>query len=514
MRKKRNRRSAWPATPRAGVCLHLTSLPGPYGIGELGAAAFDFIDILARMGLTVWQFLPTGPTGYGDSPYQQLSDRAGNEMLIDLAALVNDGLLAIGDVDELRNLPVDAVDFARLIPQKTAILNLVASRFAESASASLKVAYEKFVDENDSRWLHDYALFRTLKNSNAQQPWTEWPSPLKFRDRAALTRFEKSSGQAIENARICQFLYYRQWRELRAYARKQGVQLFGDLPIYVAADSVDAWTSRELLCMHDDGSPRLVAGVPPDYFSDDGQLWGNPVYDWPAHVANGFQWWLDRLHHAMAQSDLLRIDHFRGFESYWAVPGDATTAQGGEWLPGPGNALFDAIRAELGLGSIVAEDLGLITPEVEALRRRYGLPGMKVLQFELAREDFDLADIEADCVCYTATHDSDTTRGWLNGSPGDTRRRSEIRATKKRALQMSAGKAKTIHRDMIRLAFSSQAGLAIAPMQDYLGLGSDSRLNTPGNPENNWRWRMRAGQLDEALIVDVASSVSLAGRNS
>ena len=427
---KSNKRSAWPDKPCAGVCLHLTSLPGPHGIGELGAAAFDFIDTIAKMGLKIWQFLPAGPTGFGDSPYQSLSDRAGNEMLIDVLALVDDGLLLRKDLDALRDLPADAVDFAALIPRKTAVLDLAASRFAGRATAALKLAYQEFVEEHDSRWLRDYARFRALKDHNSQKSWTTLPSPLRDRDPAAIRRFEESARQEIENTRICQFLYYRQWRNLREYAHMQGVQLFGDLPIYVAPDSVDAWTSRELLCMNDDGSPRLVAGVPPDYFSKDGQLWGNPVYDWPAHAENGFQWWLDRLRHAMAQAGLLRIDHFRGFESYWAVPGAATSARHGKWLPGPGNALFDAVRDELGLGSIVAEDLGLITPEVEALRRRHSLPGMKVLQFELAREDFDLADIKSDCVCYTATHDSDTTRGWLSGSPGDTRNRSEIRTTR------------------------------------------------------------------------------------
>lgn len=511
---KSNKRSAWPDKPCAGVCLHLTSLPGPHGIGELGAAAFHFIDTIAKMGLKVWQFLPAGPTGFGDSPYQSLSDRAGNEMLIDVLALVDDGLLLRKDLDALCDLPADAVDFAALIPRKTAVLGLAANRFAGRATAALKLAYQEFVEEHDSRWLRDYARFRALKDRNSQKSWTTLPSPLRDRDPAAIRRFEESARQEIENTRICQFLYYRQWRNLREYAETQGVQLFGDLPIYVAPDSVDAWTSRELLCMNDDGSPRLIAGVPPDYFSKDGQLWGNPVYDWPAHADNGFQWWLDRLRHAMAQAGLLRIDHFRGFESYWAVPGAATSARHGKWLPGPGNAFFDAVRDELGLGSIVAEDLGLITPEVEALRRRHGLPGMKVLQFELAREDFDLADIKSDCVCYTATHDSDTTRGWLSGSPGDTRNRSEIRTTKKRALKLTAGKAKTIHRDMIRLAFSSEARVAIAPMQDYLGLGSDARLNKPGNPVNNWRWRMRDDHLDDVLIADVANCVSLSGRSS
>ncbi|NND61082.1 MAG: 4-alpha-glucanotransferase [Gammaproteobacteria bacterium] len=510
---KPDKRSAWPDKPCAGVCLHLTSLPGPYGIGELGAAAFDFIDTLAKMRLQVWQILPAGPTGFGDSPYQPLSDRAGNEMLIDVAALVDDGLLEPDDLDTLRELPVDTVDFAALLPRKTAILGLAASRFSGRASAALKLAYQDFIEAHDARWLRDYARFRALKDCNGQKSWTTWSSPVRDRDPAAMRRFEKAARQAIENVRICQFLYYRQWRKLRAYARKQGVQLFGDLPIYVAPDSVDAWTSRELLHMNDDGTPRLVAGVPPDYFSADGQLWGNPVYNWPAHAENGFQWWLDRLRHALAQTDLLRIDHFRGFESYWAVPGAATSARDGEWLPGPGNALFDAIRDALGLDSIVAEDLGLITAEVETLRRQHGLPGMKVLQFELAREDFNLADIKADCVCYTATHDSDTTRGWLNGSPGDTRKRSEIRTTKKRALQFTAGTAKSIHRDLIRLAFSSEARLAIAPMQDYLGLGSSARLNKPGNPENNWRWRMRDDHMDDVLIADIANCVSLAGRS-
>lgn len=514
MGSTQSKKSAWPAQSCAGVCLHITSLPGNYGIGEIGAEAFNFIDKLVKMKLKVWQFLPTGPTGFGNSPYQLLAGRAGNEMLIDVAALIDDGLLSKEDVNGLRDLPLDTVNYGQLISRKTAIVNLAASRFATRGTAALKSAYAEFVDENESHWLRDYAVFRALKNKHGQQSWITWPAPLKFRDPAAIAQFEKTSHHALEHIRISQFLFHRQWQRFRAYARSKGVSLFGDLPIYVALDSADAWTSQDLLCLNDDGSPRLLAGVPPDYFNEAGQKWGNPVYNWSAHAASGFQWWIDRLQHAMDQADLLRIDHFRGFESYWAIPADAKTAQEGEWLTGPGEKLFDALRDATGLDSIIAENLGIITPAVESLRTRYGMPGMKVLQFELAREDFDLADIETNCVCYTATHDCDTTRGWLDGSPGDTRRQSEIKSTRERALRISAGTAETIHHDLIRLAFASKARIALAPMQDYLGLGSEARLNTPGNPEGNWRYRMRGDQLDESLLADVASVVTLAGRNS
>jgi 4-alpha-glucanotransferase len=316
----------------------------------------------------------------------------------------------------------------------------------------------------------------------------------------------------IERSRITQFLFDRQWRALKAYASERGVCLFGDMPIYIALDSADAWAHPEMLLLDRDGRPSAVAGVPPDYFSEDGQLWGNPLYDWAYHERTGFRWWVERVRHATGQSDLVRIDHFRGFEAFWSVPYGEQTAKNGEWIPGPGDALFVALEQALGQLPIVAEDLGVITPAVDALRENHGIPGMVVLQFEVGDPEFDFGSIAENCVCYTGTHDNDTTLGWFRGNGDDTRTEQEIEATRGRALELTGGSAETIHLDMIRLAFASRAAMAVAPMQDFLGLDSAARLNRPGTTLNNWRWRMTADALRPDLIAAVAAMVDDASR--
>ena len=501
-----------PPGRQAGVCLHITALPGPYGIGEIGRSAFDFVDAMREMHLKVWQFLPTGPTAYGDSPYQPLSTFAGNELLIDIGDLIDNGLLAKEEARELAALPADHVDYGALIPIKNRLLRLAAGRFEERASPELHVACDKFVEHNDELWLQDYALYRILKTRHGERPWPEWPPEFVHREPEAMRQLESSADAEIADIKVIQFLFFDQWRRLRRHANDHGITLFGDMPIYIALDSADAWAHPEILRIDRDGRPASVAGVPPDYFSADGQLWGNPLYDWDMHERSHYRWWVERLRASAELADIVRIDHFRGFEAYWSVPADSATARNGAWEPGPGDAIFDAMREALGNLPIVAEDLGVITPAVEALRKRHSIPGMVVLQFDVANEDFDLLKLAPDCVCYTGTHDDDTTIGWFLGSPGDMRADFEVKRTQQAALQVTGGMAETIHTDMIRAAFSTDARLAIAPLQDYLGLGSEARFNVPGTSGNNWRWRLQESQLTPAVKGRVATLVDESGR--
>ena len=502
----------WTKLRKAGVCLHLTSLPGPYGIGELGAAAHGFVDTMVSMQLSVWQFLPVGPTAYGDSPYQPLSTFAGNEMLIDVADLVSLGLLNRGEVDELTTLPERYVDYGALIPIKNRLLRRAADRFEDKVDDEVLHGFNGFIERNDEAWLHDYALFRILKSKHGERPWPEWQTEYVHRDAEALARIEKQEADNIRGIKIIQYLFFRQWWALHNYAHENGIVLFGDMPIYIALDSSDAWANREILRVDEDGRPNHVAGVPPDYFSEDGQLWGNPLYDWEKHAASGYQWWVDRLRATAELVDLVRIDHFRGFEAYWSVPTEAETARHGSWEPGPGDAIFDAMTNALGKLPIVAEDLGVITPEVEALRDRHKIPGMYVLQFDVCDPGFQLSDVKENSVCYTGTHDNDTTIGWFHGSPDDIRGAVEIARHQEAALNITGSTAETIHTDLIRAAFSTAACIAIAPLQDYLGLGSEARLNTPGTPGGNWRWRVLESQLSSKLCDNIALIVEASER--
>ncbi|MCJ7558315.1 MAG: 4-alpha-glucanotransferase [Gammaproteobacteria bacterium] len=505
-------RTGLPEGRFAGVCLHLSSLPGIYGIGEIGDSAREFIDRMKKMRLGVWQFLPTGPTAYGDSPYQPLSSFAGNEMLIDIASLIRSGLITSLEADSLIDLPQEFVDYSRLIPKKDALLTRAARRFHAQADAPLIQAYQAFLDEHDRPWLHDYALYRILKTRHDQRPWCEWEEQYRRRDAAALQQVERDQAPDLEAVKIIQFLFDQQWSALRAYAARNQVILFGDMPIYIALDSADAWAHPEILRIDRLGRPTHVAGVPPDYFSEDGQLWGNPLYDWDYHAASGYGWWIERMRAALRLVDIVRIDHFRGFESFWEVPYGAQTARGGRWVPGPGDGIFDALRAAFGELAIVAEDLGVITPEVEGLRDRHRLPGMAVLQFEVGGESFALEDVRSNCVCYTGTHDNDTTVGWFMGSPDDNRKQEEILRTQEMVLAKTGGNADSVASDLIQMAFSSEARMAIVPMQDYLGLGSEARLNRPGSSSENWRWRLLSEQITPALCQWVSQMVGASGR--
>lgn len=503
-----------PAEPgrEAGVLLHISSLPGRYGIGETGSSAFAFVDLMRQSGLGVWQFLPLGPTAYGDSPYQSLSTFAGNEMLIDVHELRKMGLLSRLETDALLRLPLAFVDYAQLIPLKWRLLLTAASRFFAVANSNMQADFDRYCETRDAAWLNDYALFRVLKAQHHQQPWPSWPRQYANRDRKALRQLGAEAAHLIQSIKVLQFLFYHQWQALRHYASEAGIRLFGDMPIYIALDSADAWANPEILRMDEHGIPDAVAGVPPDYFSNDGQLWGNPLYAWDVHKADSYRWWGQRMRGTLEFADLIRIDHFRGFESYWAVPAAALTAREGQWETGPGDALFNALEGELGRLPVVAEDLGLITPAVVALRDRHGLPGMTVLQFAINDDGFELRNVPENRVCYTGTHDNDTTLGWYRGSPDDARTHDDILATQHRVREVTGGDGSGVSMDLVRAAFATDARLAIAPMQDYLGLGSEARLNTPGTTNNNWRWRATAAQVSRELCDRIGAAVDDAGR--
>jgi 4-alpha-glucanotransferase len=404
------------------------------------------------------------------------------------------------------------VDYARVIELKQGLLSLAAQRLAERGAGELHEAFEAFVHRHDEAWLHDYALYRKLKSWHGERPWPEWAPGYVHREAAALQQFAAEHRGEIERVKITQFLFDRQWQALRERAAALGIRLFGDIPIYIALDSADAWANQELLLIDDDGLPSRVAGVPPDYFSEDGQLWGNPLYDWDYHARTGYRWWIARIANAASRFDMLRVDHFRGFEAYWSVPWGEPTARNGRWEPGPGDALFLALEAALGKLPIVAEDLGVITEAVDALRERHGIPGMKVLQFDIDDPEFEMDDITADCVCYTGTHDNDTTLGWFLGGRDDIRSAEQIVLSRTNALRFTQGKECTIAHDMIQLALRSRALIAVAPMQDFLGLGSSARMNIPGTTRDNWRWRLPSDALSTEFMSGVRECIEQSAR--
>lgn len=501
---------------RAGVLLHPSSLPGLDGIGDIGPAARRFVERLGDGGVSAWQMLPLGPTGYGDSPYQSLSSFAGNPMLISLEDLVADGWL---DPSDLVGAPGDpcAVEFGALIPWKRARLQKAVERWRQAASPAERRAMVAFA-RRSAEWLDDFALFAALKDAHRGAPWTAWPAPLARREPAALEAARRRWADDIERVRIEQFFFSRQWARLRSTAHANGVTLIGDVPIFVAHDSADVWARRDLFELDGDGMPTLVAGVPPDYFSATGQLWGNPLYRWEVHRADRFAWWRSRLRHALAAVDVVRLDHFRGFEAYWAVPAGEATALRGQWMPGPGAAFFDAAREDLGRVPILAEDLGYITEAVHRLRRQFRLPGMLVLQFTIDRllepNGRPPEWVPADTVLYTGTHDNDTAAGWFHAPPGrdSTESPDRHRAIRAALLAYVGGDGRDIHRRLIDLAWRSRACLAVAPVQDVFGLGSEARMNVPGRPEGNWRWRATDDQLDGPDWVWLRDVTSRRGR--
>ena len=460
---------------------------------------------MAARDLKVWQFLPLGPTGYGDSPYQPLSVFAGNPLLINLDDLVSWELLK---PEELGHADDDTgnIDYNRVAHRKAAPLKLAAERLLDTTDTGLRDEFEQFCATHGATWLDDFAAFMVLKSANNGRSWIEWAVADLLHSQALVDLLRTESPQ-WQRMRGIQFLFFRQWHALRAAARERDILLFGDVPIYMALDCAEAWARPDLLELDERFVPREVAGVPPDYFSATGQLWGNPIYRWRAHAAEAYRWWVARIRQALDTADIVRLDHFRGFDEFWSVPYGAATAQGGRWNTGPRHALFDALAAELGTAALVAEDLGIITESVTELRKSYSLPGMQVLQFLVDRFDFDIEAIEEDCVCYTGTHDNDTSAGWFAGRAGHISGGAleSLHSAIRRNLEDFS---EEIHKAMISLCFSTRARLAIAPMQDFLGLGSESRLNTPGMPEGNWQWRLEPGDLerhDLDFINDLAS---------
>lgn len=471
----------------SGILLHPTSLPGPHGIGDLGASAYKFADFLRSGGQSLWQILPLGPPGYGNSPYQAFSSMAGNPLLLSLERLFEQGWLTRSDLDHAPAFPEHSVDFGAVIPFKWKLYRKAAAAFFGRASDTQRAEFEAFCAERKS-WLESFAWFMALKDANQAVAWTDW------RDGVA------PDLAVLRAHKFIQFEFFRQWAALKRYCNDRGIRILGDIPIFVAHDSADVWANRELFDLRENGQPRTIAGVPPDYFSATGQCWGNPLYLWDVMARTGYQWWIERIRATLELVDLVRLDHFRGFEKYWEVPGGAMTAVHGRWVPGPGSDFFSTLEKALGKLPIIAEDLGYITPEVEALRDRWGFPGMRVLQFAFSSKSpddpFKPHNHVRKCVVYTGTHDNDTTVGWFtsSGSGDSTRTGEQIRAEREFALRYLNSNGKEIHWDLIRAALASVAETAIFPLQDVLGLGSEARMNLPAGSGNWWSWRFAAGQ--------------------
>ncbi|CAN5419312.1 4-alpha-glucanotransferase [soil metagenome] len=506
----------------SGVLLHVTSLPGRYGMGEIGAEAHRWLDTLHEMGQKVWQILPLNPTGHGNSPYSAISTFAGNELLIGFDQLIRDGLLSPSDINCMPTATFndDAVEFAPVTEVRRAALAQAAVQFKSQIGSSPSLAdhFNAFCLREQS-WLDDYALYRALKSHFQGVSWDAWPDDYAMRRPETLAEAMAGLHDEIETIKILQFLFDSQWSRVRAKAAALGIAIVGDVPIFVAHDSSDTWANPSLFHLDAHRQPTVVAGVPPDYFSATGQLWGNPLYDWDKHRASDYAWWTARLKRILSQVDVVRIDHFRGFEAYWEIGADEPTAINGTWRPGPGDDFFEAMRRNIGENlPIIAEDLGLITDEVRALRDRFRLPGMRVLQFafgtDALAEEYLPENYVENCVAYTGTHDNDTTVGlfWSEEGEGTTRTQEQIEAERHTIRSYFHTDGTDIHWTFIDAVLRSRANLAIFPLQDLLGLGSDARMNIPGVAENNWSWRFRWDVLTPALKQRIATLTSESGR--
>ena len=492
--------------PRAsGVLLHPTSLPGPHGCGDLGAEARHFVDWLVAGGQTLWQLLPLAGIGPGNSPYMSNSAFAGNPLLIDLTELHTQGWLDATDLAPVPGLAADKVDFAVMVPFRIERLAKAAARFAATGSVAQREDQAKFVAEHRS-WIDDYALFMSLCEQLGWRDWCEWEPALAKREPSALAAARKTHAERIAFWQFCQWCFYRQWGQLKAYANGKGVEIIGDTPIFIAYLSAEVWAHQHLFELDENGRSTVVAGVPPDFFSATGQRWGNPLYRWAAHAKDGYAWWVERVKRTFELVDIVRIDHFRGFAGYWEIPASEPTAEKGRWMPGPGEPLFNAITKALGPRPIIAEDLGLITPDVEALRKKFGFPGMRILQFAFAGDASDrfLPHMhEPDTVVYTGTHDNDTTAGWWATATDHER-------------HFARGYLATDGHDMpwtlIRAAMASVADTAVHPMQDVLALPTACRMNHPGQESGWWGWRFQWSQVQPWHAGRLAELVRLYGR--
>lgn len=487
----------------SGVLLPIFSLPSKYGIGCFSKEAYQFIDRLKAAGQSYWQILPLGPTGYGDSPYQSFSTFAGNPYFIDLETLTGEGLLTAQECEYgCEGIQEDKIDYEKIYKTRFQILEKAFSRFGENDE------YRAFVSENQF-WLEDYSLYMAIKDRNGGVSWNEWEEPLKNKESQAIENAKAELSRQIAFYKFQQYEFDRQWKRLRSYANENGIEIIGDIPIYVAFDSADTWSAPEMFRFNDALEPIDVAGCPPDGFSQTGQLWGNPLYDWEYHKKTGYDWWIRRIEHCFRLYDVVRIDHFRGFDEYYAVPYGEKTAVHGKWMPGPGIELFRTLEEKIGRKRIIAEDLGFLTPSVIQLLKESGFPGMKVLQFAFdSREDSNYLPhtYTRNCVVYTGTHDNDTTKGWYHTAAGSTRQFAKEYMYKPRLDE------DTLAGDFIAMAMGSAADLCIVPMQDYLGLGSDARINTPSTLGGNWEWRMKPGEPDEGTVREMERMTKIYGR--
>ena len=486
---------------RAGVLLHITSLPGGLGNGDLGAEAYRFVDVLGQCGMSVWQTLPVNPTHPDGSPYQCLSAHAGNPLLIDLGWLAERGWL---DRDA-----ATLTAHASPVQHRRACLDHAFDAYTQLESDEAKTDYREFIEAHAS-WLNDYALFMALREEQGGRAWQDWPENLRDRDPTALKAAQKRLSRSLQQVCFEQFIFFRQWQSLRDYANRRGILLFGDIPIFVAGDSADVWSRRDEFDLNEEGRPRVVAGVPPDYFSATGQRWGNPHYRWNLMEANGFQWWLERFRSQLALYDWVRVDHFRGFEAYWEIPAESDTAMQGHWVPAPGQALLETLVSTLGNGRLplIAENLGIITPEVEALRERFDIPGMLILQFAFdggPGNPYLPHNHNPNDVVYTGTHDNDTTVSWFEDLSQD--QQSHIK-------DYLGNPDSSMPDALIRCAMASVAKLAIIPLQDILSLGKGHRMNTPGTVVDNWQWRFEWDQITDSRCADIAGWVELFGRRA
>ena len=493
--------------PRSsGILLHPTSLPGPYGIGELGPQAHAFADFLRDSGQRIWQVLPLGPTGYGDSPYQCFSAFAGNPLLISLDGLASRGYLETIDLADAPDFPEENVNYGAVIDWKLPLLRKAWEEFEENAATEDRAKFESFCQRHAS-WLDEFALFIALKEAHGLVIWTEWGPELALREPAALERARHELRDQIECNKFIQFVFEEQWCDLKAHCARNDIRIMGDLPIYVALDSADVWANRDLFELGEDGKPNVVAGVPPDYFSATGQLWGNPIYCWEEHAITRYTWWVARFRRALEMLDMIRLDHFRGFEAYYEIPAGEPTAVNGSWVKGPGAAFFGALQTALGDLPIVAENLGVITPEVEALRKEFLFPGMAILQFAFGNDpqapDFKPHNYPHHLVAYTGTHDNDTVVGWWNSKAGagSIRTVEDVEKEMEYARRYLDTDGHDINWRMIRTLMASVADTVLFPLQDVLGVGSEGRMNLPGTSSGNWRWRYRDGSLTPEITA-------------
>lgn len=490
---------------KSGILMHISSLSSPYGIGTMGEEARKFVDFLKEAGQAYWQLLPICPTSYGDSPYQSYSTFAGNPYFIDLDELHKLGLLKKADYENVDwESERDRVNYGALYQKRYPILNKAVEKFLENPFQD----FEKFCEENDS-WLSDYALFMTLKDANGGLPWSEWDTTLRDREEVALIEFANKNEKNILFWKVLQYFFFYQWNGLKEYANLKGVSIIGDLPIYVSLDSVDVWAHPELFQLNGAKIPKEVAGVPPDGFSADGQLWGNPLFDWEYMEKTDYKWWVERIHYLCKVYDVLRIDHFRGFDSYYAIPYGNTTAKGGIWKEGPGMKLFHAVERAIGRQNIIAEDLGYLTPSVKKLLKDSGFPGMKVLEFAFDRRDANANEYlpyryEENCVAYAGTHDNDTILGWFEEAD------AEDVAYAKEYLNISEGDS--LNWSMMNALWGSVAKLTIVQGQDILGLGSEARMNEPSTVGKNWKWRALPNTFTEELAKKLRRKMQIYGR--